>query len=159
MKKGYFIIHHARDGENKDLPYLHVRKIFWSKEGWPMVSPERYAGEENRKIITNEIIGNWEFLIQDKENHGIIESQIAKFENSGKLTKDELIIGSWVKNDNNISLTFDDLGIFAWIIGWGHILEYAMGSMTARYRDWECRYIMPRVWQPLPTISRKLIRP
>lgn len=115
-EKGYFIIHHARDGENKDLPYLHVRKIFWSKEGWPMVSPERYAGEENRKIITDEIIGNWEFLIQDKENHGMIESQIAKFENSGKISKNELVIGSWVKKDNNFSLTFDELGLFEGIL-------------------------------------------
>ncbi len=81
-----------------------------------MVSPERYAGEENRKIVDDEIIGNWEFLIQDKENHGMIESQIAKFENNGRILKDELVIGSWVKNDNNISLTFDDLGLFEGIL-------------------------------------------
>jgi arabinan endo-1,5-alpha-L-arabinosidase len=73
-EKGYFIIHHARDGENKDLPYLHVRKIFWSKEGWPMVSPERYAGEENRKIVDDEIIGNWFVSPPKKEKNNSIKA-------------------------------------------------------------------------------------
>lgn len=36
-----FIIHHARGERDPNWPYLHVRRIPWTDDGWPVVSPER----------------------------------------------------------------------------------------------------------------------
>lgn len=108
----YFIIHHARDGENKELPYLHVRKIFWSREGWPMVSPERYAGESNRSIQINELIGEFEYLIQDKENHLMIQSKSITLKSNGNIFDENEVIGTWFKENNNLILEFQELGKF-----------------------------------------------
>jgi arabinan endo-1,5-alpha-L-arabinosidase len=41
---------------------LHVRKIFWTDDGWPVVSPERYAWEDNATVSTDSITGNWESI-------------------------------------------------------------------------------------------------
>jgi arabinan endo-1,5-alpha-L-arabinosidase len=39
---------------------LHIRKLFWTPDGWPVVSPERYAWEDNSTVAKDSIIGNWE---------------------------------------------------------------------------------------------------
>jgi arabinan endo-1,5-alpha-L-arabinosidase len=38
----------------------HVREIFWNEEGWPVVSPERYAAVPKTKITESLLVGNWE---------------------------------------------------------------------------------------------------
>jgi arabinan endo-1,5-alpha-L-arabinosidase len=39
---------------------LHVRKIFWTEDGWPVVSPQRFAGTEQTSISKDELVGMWE---------------------------------------------------------------------------------------------------
>ena len=39
---------------------LHVRKVFWTENGWPVVSPERYAWEDNTNVAQDSIKGQWE---------------------------------------------------------------------------------------------------
>jgi arabinan endo-1,5-alpha-L-arabinosidase len=39
---------------------LHVRKIFWTDDGWPVVSPQRFAGTEQTSIGKSELEGVWE---------------------------------------------------------------------------------------------------
>ena len=48
---------------------LHVREIFWSKDGWPMFSPERYAGVHRKRISSDEIPGKWEIIIIKPSNY------------------------------------------------------------------------------------------
>ena len=42
---------------------MHVRKIFWTNDGWPVVSPERYAWEKDSLISQNDIVGDWEQIV------------------------------------------------------------------------------------------------
>ena len=42
---------------------LHVRKIFWTADGWPVVSPERYAWEDNSLVPSSDIAGSYEQVI------------------------------------------------------------------------------------------------
>jgi arabinan endo-1,5-alpha-L-arabinosidase len=42
---------------------LHVRKIFWTPDGWPIVSPERYAAVPATAITAAELAGNWEQIV------------------------------------------------------------------------------------------------
>lgn len=59
----YYIIHHARGALDKNWPYLHVRKILWTDDGWPVVSPERYAGEKEQVLSKDLVVGIWERIV------------------------------------------------------------------------------------------------
>lgn len=59
----YFIAHQGRPGVDKYFMDLHVRKIFWTPDGWPVVSPERYALEDNTTVAQTDLIGSWEQIV------------------------------------------------------------------------------------------------
>ncbi|MBK5720960.1 arabinan endo-1,5-alpha-L-arabinosidase [Dysgonomonas sp. Marseille-P4677] len=40
----------------------HVRSIRWTKDGWPLVMPERYGAVPKVPITEEELIGNWEHI-------------------------------------------------------------------------------------------------
>lgn len=40
----------------------HVRRIYWTSTGWPVVSPERYAKVEQAPITRDDLLGKWEFI-------------------------------------------------------------------------------------------------
>jgi arabinan endo-1,5-alpha-L-arabinosidase len=56
----YFMGHQGRPGADKYFMDMHIRKVFWTSDGWPVVSPERYAGENNNAADKDSLIGNWE---------------------------------------------------------------------------------------------------
>lgn len=56
----YFIAHQGRPSINSYFMDLHVRKMFWTAGGWPVVSPERYAWEDNSTVAQSDVIGSWE---------------------------------------------------------------------------------------------------
>ena len=41
---------------------LHVRRVFWTKDGWPVVSPQRFAGTEQSEIRNGDMPGEWEVI-------------------------------------------------------------------------------------------------
>ena len=59
----YFMAHQGRPVVNSFYMDLHVRKIFWTTDGWPVVSPERYAYEDNADVLQAEIAGSWDQII------------------------------------------------------------------------------------------------
>lgn len=59
----YYLAHQGRPGVNKYFMDLHVRKLFWTTDGWPVASPERYAWEGNALVPKDSIAGNWEQII------------------------------------------------------------------------------------------------
>ncbi|MEO9031818.1 MAG: arabinan endo-1,5-alpha-L-arabinosidase [Ginsengibacter sp.] len=56
----YYMAHQGRPAVNKYAMDLHVRKMFWMPNGWPVVSPERYAWEDNSMVAQDSITGSWE---------------------------------------------------------------------------------------------------
>jgi arabinan endo-1,5-alpha-L-arabinosidase len=56
----YFIAHQGRPSVNKYFMDLHVRKLFWTADGWPVASPERYAWEGDSVVAASALIGDWE---------------------------------------------------------------------------------------------------
>ena len=59
----YFMAHQGRPGENSFFMNLHVRKMFWTEDGWPIVSPQRYAGVAQGEITAADLVGNYEQII------------------------------------------------------------------------------------------------
>lgn len=56
----YFIAHQGRPGVDPNYMDLHVRKLFWTPDGWPIASPERYAWEGDSTVTAAALTGNWE---------------------------------------------------------------------------------------------------
>ena len=95
----YYIVHHARGDESKDWFYMHVRKILWSDNGWPMVSPERYAGEEEQELPADVVLGKWDTIILQKYDIGQSNSNEITILKDGKLK--DMEEGSWELNEDN----------------------------------------------------------
>lgn len=71
----YYMAHQGRPGASKYSMILHVRKIFWTQNGWPVVSPERYAWEDNATVAADSIIGQWEAI---KLNYTVVPGYSAE---------------------------------------------------------------------------------
>ena len=59
----YYMAHQGRPGVNSYFMDLHVRKLFWTTDGWPVVSPERYAWEGNATVAKDSLTGTWEKIV------------------------------------------------------------------------------------------------
>jgi arabinan endo-1,5-alpha-L-arabinosidase len=59
----YYMAHQGRPGVDKYYMVMHVRKIFWMPDGWPVVSPERYANVEQTAIAATDLSGQWEQIV------------------------------------------------------------------------------------------------
>lgn len=105
----YYMAHHARGEFDKNWSYLHIRKILWTEDGWPVLSPERYAGEVEQDIPEALLPGEWEHLEHDPFIDGQNESrQITLLKNgtieSGRGT------GSWsFDGKHTLILTWEDV--------------------------------------------------
>ncbi|MDQ0256787.1 LPXTG-motif cell wall-anchored protein [Evansella vedderi] len=64
----HFIIHNARAGENLFWSHLHVRKLLWTEDGWPVVSPQRYAGEYVQEVSEEHVVGIFEQIVLPRDN-------------------------------------------------------------------------------------------
>lgn len=58
----WYIAHNGRLKSDAGIMDLHVRKMVFSGEDWPMVMPERFAGEEDFNFTTDEVCGGYEIL-------------------------------------------------------------------------------------------------
>lgn len=58
----YFMAHQGRYAKDSGLMVLHLRQVFMTPAGWPVVSPERYAGVEQRKFESSDLCGDWEII-------------------------------------------------------------------------------------------------
>lgn len=59
----YYMAHQGRPSVDKYFMDLHVRKIFWTADGWPVVSPERYANTTQTAVAQTELSGDWEQIV------------------------------------------------------------------------------------------------
>lgn len=107
----YYFIHQARAGEDMYWSHLHVRKIVWTEDGWPVVSPERYAGEEEQKIEERHLIGDWEQILLPRYDDQLQASKKLTLLSKGKID-DESGKSSWkLSGDNTLSLQIYDPGV------------------------------------------------
>lgn len=58
----YFMAHQGRLSPGNHLMVLHLRELFFTPDGWPVVSPQRYAGEAERVVSKQDITGEWELI-------------------------------------------------------------------------------------------------
>lgn len=86
----FYIGHQGRPGVNSFYMVMHVRQVFWTPDGWPVVSSQRYAAEEETLVSREELTGAWEQIVFDyRIVPGYAEEQILPdFSDSETLTLD-----------------------------------------------------------------------
>lgn len=113
----YFIAHQGRPGIDKYFMNLHVRKLFWTNDAWPIVSPERYAGVGQDQISKAELVGSFEFIdfgynvvpgyANEQLSPNFQESIIIELFHDGTLSGNES--SSWNFTDGVLELTINNL--------------------------------------------------
>jgi arabinan endo-1,5-alpha-L-arabinosidase len=127
----FFMAHQGRPGVNSFYMVMHVRKIFWTSDGWPVVSPERYAATTQTPVEKNELIGTWQQIVLGYQVvPGYDKEQTSpNFQESAPLTLDAggTINGNanytWAYNAPNLELNWNNTFIDKVIV--------------ERGRDWE----------------------
>lgn len=109
----YYYASQARPASNYYFMNLHVRQLFWTADGWPMASPERYAGLELAEIPESGIAGDWEMIDFDYEKVPGYTQEDADIQRSSYVVLNEDgTIGSsssnmWSFEDPWLTLTID----------------------------------------------------
>lgn len=127
----YFMAHQGRPAENPYYMIMHVRQIFWREDGWPVVSPERFAQIENEPVTKDMIIGGWDRIVL---NYSVVpgfsaEQTSPNIQSSLPITLDA---GGSISSNVANSWTFNYPQL---------ILHWENGSVESlivhRGRDWE----------------------
>ncbi len=127
----YYIGHQGRPGVNSFYMVMHTRQLFWTEDGWPLVSSQRYAGEIESDVANAELIGKWDWIdFTYKIVPGYDKEQTnADFGIATSLTLDAA--GS-VNNDDKTTWTYQS----PWLV-----IKYENGEQVKlrveRGRDWE----------------------
>lgn len=79
----YYMFHQGRLAPENLMIDLHVRKIFWTPDGWPVVSPERYVDVPQAAISEGDVVGQWEKI------------QLADIKDPVKLWQGQIPPGGW----------------------------------------------------------------
>src|SRR5574344_2566454 len=58
----YFMVHQGRLSPENLQMVLHVRQLFFTPSGWPIVSPERYTASKSRTFKERDLVGKWEII-------------------------------------------------------------------------------------------------
>ena len=73
----FFIINQARPAALSTMMVMHVRKLYWTEDGWPAASPERYTNPGIMPEITSgDIPGAWEIIGLDELKYGGISVDV-----------------------------------------------------------------------------------
>ncbi|MCC9134898.1 arabinan endo-1,5-alpha-L-arabinosidase [Pontibacter silvestris] len=127
----YFMAHQGRPTVDPAFMVMHVRKIFWTPDGWPMVSPERYANVEQTPVSTEEIAGDYEqIVLWQPVIPGFGNEQIDPNLSIASITI--LNSNGTINNDPNNTWTYEA----PWLeLRWGGV--YLDKLYVSRARDWE----------------------
>jgi len=62
-----FMVFHARFPGTGDLHEVRVHQMWMNEDGWPVVSPMRYAGETAGKVKRDDVVGTWQLVDMGKD--------------------------------------------------------------------------------------------
>lgn len=114
----YYFASQGRLGSNEPfihLMNLHLRKMVWTEDGWPVLSPQRYAAiPQDREFTIDHIVGWWEHITLEQIGEKN-ESVMLSFSQDQTINE----TGSWSLNDRIISITLPGGREFKAHLMWG----------------------------------------
>jgi arabinan endo-1,5-alpha-L-arabinosidase len=85
----------------------HVREIYWTDEGWPVVAPERYAEVPENTIAEEDIVGTWEEITLEYHYQTMQTSYEVIFNEDNTLGGE--LDGNWSYDEASNVLTVNDI--------------------------------------------------
>ena len=102
----YFLIFHTRFANSGESFTVRVHEMWMNSEGWPVVSPLRYAGEEAEEIPADRVNGLYKLLFHEHDINTVEhESRLAVLHADG--TVDGSVTGQWTLEGSAITVTID----------------------------------------------------
>ncbi|WP_440119262.1 family 43 glycosylhydrolase [Paenibacillus sp. QZ-Y1] len=112
-----FLIFHSRFPGRGEEHEVRVHEMHMNSEGWPVVSPYRYAAleEDTAQLTTQDIAGQYNWVNHGKEiTAEIKQSQTVQFTTDGKISG--AVTGTWsLEADNQVQITSNNVvyqGVF-----------------------------------------------
>lgn len=132
-------------------PALEVRELFWSADGWPMASPEIFAGkcEATDKLKIEDLYGNWDIILfrnsadgGDAADVARAESQVVSLLESATISRKDInnskkinFSGALTKSEDEYTFILDSVTytvypmvVWDWELREGSIVFTGMGS-------------------------------
>ncbi|MBM7539922.1 family 43 glycosylhydrolase [Amphibacillus cookii] len=119
-----FIFFHTRFPNRGEAHELRVHRLVINSEGWPVIAPYRYSGEQLEAISADQVVGTYKYI-----NHGLdISSDLFSSEEislQADGTISGVIQGSWeMTNDYDIALTIDNVTYHGMVLRqWNEVTE------------------------------------
>lgn len=123
--ENYYLASQGRLGSTEPsihLMVLHLRKMVWTEEGWPVLSPERYAGVPQVELSPKDLEGRWEYISLDRTEVKNRSSNVTLLP-GGSI--DQYPDGSWSfdSSENKVSIQLS--------------VNYQFEAQVMRGWDWE----------------------
>ncbi len=105
----YFIVFHTRFANTGERYSVRVHQMYMNAEGWPVVSPMRYAGEMPQPVAAEAMCGVYKVLLHGRDINTVEhESQVITLNADGTVTGD--LNGTWQCTDGvNVTMTLEGL--------------------------------------------------
>lgn len=137
----FYLMHQGRLSPDNQMMDLHIRRLYWTADGWPVVSPQRYAGIADTTFIAADFVGDWELiLIRDsKYQRNLAAGQILWGE--GELKEDEVCVSIPYTFRKDGTIAGEQKGVWSYTPAEGLSLRIGNEDMTGLIphlgQDWE----------------------
>lgn len=85
----------------------HVREIYWTEDGWPVVAPERYADVPDVTVTEEDLVGKWEEVTLLYEYQTMQNSYNLVLNEDNSVTG--RVTGTWSFDEENQTLTINGI--------------------------------------------------
>jgi arabinan endo-1,5-alpha-L-arabinosidase len=96
----YFVIYHTRFSSNTGVSVNHnqfVNQLFFNSDGWPVMAPNRYAGENLGCVSAASIVGEYDVVVHTPIGNSVnfVNSVAYTFNANGEVRQGNTLAGSW----------------------------------------------------------------
>ncbi len=106
----WYLVCHIREKNFTGTPEpstMQIRRIYWTREGWPVVSPEPYSGEVEQEISKEVLEGRYERInLISALPQGIQTAVPMKIEHENDYYECCSIQGTWHYENNTITISY-----------------------------------------------------
>lgn len=102
-----FIVFHARFPGSGEYHEVRVHQLWMNDDGWPVISPQRYAGETAGKVFRSDVTGSWQLVNMGKDITTVAARSVdVSLAQDGRITG--AVTGRWkLTGENAATLTVD----------------------------------------------------
>lgn len=102
-----FMFFHTRFPQRGEMHEIRVHQLFMNEDGWPVIAPYRYTGEQLTKINRQDVIGEYKYINHGKDiTSDIVTSELITLEKNNKISG--AVSGKWkLMGHNTIELTIE----------------------------------------------------